>query len=305
MSAPLVVNTRDGACWTRRSVTEGGIALYALADVCSCPEFVMATLDELAARGIAGSADALPMPAGPEPKPSDGFRVVVNVWNADDRADAEWAAELTQNALEGQGFKVFATVDEGEPDVAALRARVADLAAERQTTNAALSEAAEQLRVDRDRIAELEAELYTAQAHGRTFLEQRNAHATELLKLRAERADREDEVAAAVGYTSGLEWSDLVGIVASNTTSLVQAERDVRALRARVAELEAARKQTTAHVEHMAKTLVARTEDLIAAEARVAELERRIEAEECRCPEPAPLCEGCQCRCHAGAGEAS
>lgn len=65
MSAPLVVNTKDGACWTRRTVTEGGIALYALADVCSCPEFVMATLDELAARGIVGSADVLPVPAGP------------------------------------------------------------------------------------------------------------------------------------------------------------------------------------------------------------------------------------------------
>ncbi|KAF2774683.1 hypothetical protein [Streptomyces sp. OM5714] len=76
---------------------------------------------------------ALPMPVGPEPKPSDGFRVVVSVWNADDRADAEWAAELATNALEGQGFKVFATVDEGEPDVAALRARVAELEAEAAT----------------------------------------------------------------------------------------------------------------------------------------------------------------------------
>ncbi|MFJ3021427.1 hypothetical protein ACIPH4_10810 [Streptomyces tendae] len=65
MSAPLVVNTRDGACWTRRTVTEGGIALYALADVCQCPEFVMATLPELAERGIVGSADGLPMPVGP------------------------------------------------------------------------------------------------------------------------------------------------------------------------------------------------------------------------------------------------
>ncbi|MFE0808158.1 hypothetical protein ACFW34_11830 [Streptomyces sp. NPDC058848] len=68
MSAPLVVNTRDGACWTRRTVTEGGVALYALADVCSCPEFVMATLPELAERGIVGSADALPMPVGPAPR---------------------------------------------------------------------------------------------------------------------------------------------------------------------------------------------------------------------------------------------
>ncbi|MEU3096588.1 hypothetical protein ABZ690_17770 [Streptomyces sp. NPDC006967] len=33
--------------------------------------------------------------------------------------------------------------------------------------------------------------------------------------------------------------------------------------------------------------------------SRVAELEARIAAEECCCPEPAPLCEGCRCRCHA------
>ncbi|MDX3835660.1 hypothetical protein [Streptomyces europaeiscabiei] len=65
----------------------------------------------------------------------------------------------------------------------------------------------------------------------------------EVRRMRAERADRQDEVAAAVGYTSGLEWSDLVGIVASNTASLVQAERDVRALRARIAELEAQRER--------------------------------------------------------------
>jgi hypothetical protein len=38
---------------------------------------------------------------------------------------------------------------------------------------------------------------------------------------------------------------------------------------------------------------------------RVAELERRIAAEECRCPEPAPLCEGCRCKCHAEQVKAS
>jgi len=73
-SAPLVVNTRDGACWTRRTVTEGGIALYALADVCKCPEYVMATLAELAERGIVGSADVLPMPVAPDPQaPAEVF----------------------------------------------------------------------------------------------------------------------------------------------------------------------------------------------------------------------------------------
>ncbi|WTC56885.1 hypothetical protein OH715_17065 [Streptomyces cellulosae] len=39
--------------------------------------------------------------------------------------------------------------------------------------------------------AELEAELYTEQAHGRTLLEQRNAHAQELLRLRPRVAELE------------------------------------------------------------------------------------------------------------------
>ncbi|WP_432182089.1 hypothetical protein [Streptomyces sp. NBC_00063] len=67
MSTPLVVNTMDGTCWTRRAVTCGGLALYAPEGVCGCPEFVMATLPELAEHGIAGSADVLPVPAGAEP----------------------------------------------------------------------------------------------------------------------------------------------------------------------------------------------------------------------------------------------
>lgn len=67
MSAPLVVNTKDGMCFTRRGVLRSGEALYALADVRSCPEIVMATLAELAEHGIAGTADVLPVPAGPVP----------------------------------------------------------------------------------------------------------------------------------------------------------------------------------------------------------------------------------------------
>jgi hypothetical protein len=109
MSAPLVVNTRDGVCWTRRTVTSGGIALYAPEGVKTCPDFVMATLAELAEHGIAGSADALPMPVGTAPKPhtpavgdryvkrdapDQGRVVTVNrVWAADDGHTAvayEW-----------------------------------------------------------------------------------------------------------------------------------------------------------------------------------------------------------------------
>lgn len=64
MSAPLVVNTTDGTCWTQREGTRGGEALYAPEKCGSCPAFVMATLTELAEHGIAGSADVLPMPVG-------------------------------------------------------------------------------------------------------------------------------------------------------------------------------------------------------------------------------------------------
>ena len=67
MSAPLVVNTTDGTVWTRRGALRGGEPLYAPAGVCGCPEFVMATLAELAEHGISGSADVLPVPVGPQP----------------------------------------------------------------------------------------------------------------------------------------------------------------------------------------------------------------------------------------------
>jgi hypothetical protein len=66
MNAPLVVNTKDGTCWTRRTVTRGGVALYAPESVQTCPNFVMATLAELAEHGIVGSADALLVPVGDE-----------------------------------------------------------------------------------------------------------------------------------------------------------------------------------------------------------------------------------------------
>lgn len=92
MSAPLVVNTRDGVCWTRRTVTPGGIALYAPESAQTCPNFVMATLAELAEHGIAGSADALPVPAGPKAQTDEMFvpRTELRRWQ--DIADALNAA---------------------------------------------------------------------------------------------------------------------------------------------------------------------------------------------------------------------
>lgn len=72
---PATVTTRDGMSWVRRAVTQDGRGLYAPEGVCSCPEFVMATLVELAEHGIKGRdpvADAvavmgaLPVPVGPK-----------------------------------------------------------------------------------------------------------------------------------------------------------------------------------------------------------------------------------------------
>ncbi|MEI5100366.1 hypothetical protein RB200_19790 [Streptomyces sp. PmtG] len=64
---PVAVTTRDGVSWLRRAVTVDGRGLYAVdGTVPGAPEFVMATLPELAEHGIAGTADALPVPVGPE-----------------------------------------------------------------------------------------------------------------------------------------------------------------------------------------------------------------------------------------------
>ncbi|GGV80383.1 hypothetical protein [Streptomyces thermoviolaceus] len=85
-------------------------------------------------------------------------------------------------------------------------------------------------------------------------------------------------------------------------------------LRARIAELDSGTEQHAplAPQEQQPRTILDRARDALDARmskddlrhvlsnviAYAAELERRIEAEECRCPEPAPLCEGYQCRCH-------
>jgi hypothetical protein len=65
------------------------------------------------------------------PAPAPGaFRIVVDLENADDYDDAVYAAEQVQGALRGQGYKSVAVVDtEGERQLAALRARVAELEA--------------------------------------------------------------------------------------------------------------------------------------------------------------------------------
>ncbi len=66
------------------------------------------------------------------------------------------AAQVLDDAGQLLDPEVAAELKDLREENPALRARIAELEAERHTTNEALSDAAEQLRVDRDRITELE-----------------------------------------------------------------------------------------------------------------------------------------------------
>ncbi|MEU2111864.1 hypothetical protein [Streptomyces sp. NPDC019507] len=70
---PLAVTTLDGCTWTRRALTRDGRGLYALAEVADCPDYVLATLLELAEHGVqtvdplatvVAELGALPVPVG-------------------------------------------------------------------------------------------------------------------------------------------------------------------------------------------------------------------------------------------------
>lgn len=112
MSAPLVINLKDGSVWERRAVTGEGVALYALAGSCKCPEFVMATESELAALGIVGSADVLPMPVGPQPLVDD------------DRAKAPWGRDENGRPLLGPCAHWTDVPELVDQELARLRGRV-------------------------------------------------------------------------------------------------------------------------------------------------------------------------------------
>jgi hypothetical protein len=127
---PLVVNTKDGVTWLRRAVTQDGQGLYAVTDSCKCPEYLMATLAELAEHGIAGSADALPMPVGPEPSELERLRTQRDNWKASFEAERQSRnEELGQHNEEFRAVRVAA--DGWKAQFEALRARVAELEAER------------------------------------------------------------------------------------------------------------------------------------------------------------------------------
>ncbi|MCX4703931.1 hypothetical protein [Streptomyces sp. NBC_01373] len=185
MSAPLVINLKDGSVWERRAVSPDGVALYALAESCQCPEFLMATEAELAAMGIAGSADVLPMPAGPGSEPlspeqvealaAAGNRAVNDAVHEDLCMCDAWPEKCLSSGGFFQGYWDVGSMETAVPAVVALwesmrggeleglRARVAELEAERHVTNAALDDAVQALRIHRDRTAALAERLRAGQ----------------------------------------------------------------------------------------------------------------------------------------------
>lgn len=135
----------------------------------------MATYAELAEHGIAGSADVLPVPVGPEPQPSERERLRAAFIEALDNAhqthpcpalgDQLWSGCVHYDEA-GRMLGVGVCHEERRADAVLavrdveldrLRSRITELESERHVTNEALSEAAEALRADRDRTAELEA----------------------------------------------------------------------------------------------------------------------------------------------------
>lgn len=156
---PLVVNTRDGVVWQRRAVTRDGHGLYAVTGSCSCPEYLMATLAELAEHGIAGSADVLPIPVGPAPV--DPQAAVEQL----DFLHRVTLPELRREVEHHEDGKARwrARAEKAEARVAELEAglpvmhtalfkaldRVSELEAERHTTNEALDDAVQELRARR------------------------------------------------------------------------------------------------------------------------------------------------------------
>lgn len=142
---PLITRTRSAA-WTLGGHTpvvmvegySGGIALTHVDPIGGDA----ATPITDAATAVA-ELGALPMPMGPEPQPLAGPIC----------AEAEARPSRLEAGLPAMQEALFKALD-----------RVTELEAERHTTNESLSDAAEQLRADRDRIAVLEAAAVEARA---------------------------------------------------------------------------------------------------------------------------------------------
>lgn len=144
---PLFVNTAGGQCWKRQHVDGDGRGLYALADVVACPAYVLASFAELAELGVVGSADVLPVPVLPEPQALSAAEVRLSQYgeqrgtygSASEKALYHIALDLRKE-LSGQRAYEQRLREQHDLDVAELnrlRARVAELLAERHSTNEA------------------------------------------------------------------------------------------------------------------------------------------------------------------------
>lgn len=130
---PLVVNTQDGSCWTRRAVTREGRGLYGLEGTAKdAPELVLSSLADLAGHGLASMADALPMPVGPR------------TLDVVEEELTGASLSLYEEELETARLRLaLASAQRGRRE---LRSQVAGLLAERHVTNEALDDAVKELR---------------------------------------------------------------------------------------------------------------------------------------------------------------
>lgn len=160
---PLVVNTQDGSCWTRRAVTREGRGLYALAEVQGfVPDMVLAPLAELAEHGLSSmSMDALPVPAGSVPRPDLTDRIelirrkrshceAAPLETEDERLPHVWGPSQYPTREMCQRCTVMREwAEDPEADEVVLLAEIDRLRAERHSTNEALDDAVRELRARR------------------------------------------------------------------------------------------------------------------------------------------------------------
>jgi hypothetical protein len=132
---PLVVNTQDGSCWLRQAVTRGGKGLYALAGtVAGAPDVVLATMADLAEHGLSSVAFALPMPVGPAPRTLN---------QVEDELTGVSLSLYEEELVTARLRLALASAQRGRREA---RAEVAELRAERHSTNEALDDAVQELR---------------------------------------------------------------------------------------------------------------------------------------------------------------
>jgi hypothetical protein len=161
---PLTVTLKDNSVWRRRAVTDAGLGLYAVEGSCQCPEYLLVSLAELAVHGIQGMADVLPVPVGPVPQASERNRLRAAYVAALNEAHKTHPCPVTGRPywsgcvhyddaghVSGVGSchserRADAVLAVRDVEMERLRARVAELEAERHSTNEALDDAVQELR---------------------------------------------------------------------------------------------------------------------------------------------------------------